>query len=1290
MDTIEQIKALGFDRHLSVIANAGSGKTRVLVKRFVNILLYHNIFSKNTPRLKTSEIVAITFTRKAASEMRSKIVIMLEKEIQQTAERDKLEKLFRIREELSNARISTIHSFCSALLREFPVESDVNPAFSEITAAQLNRIKKEAILSVFEDRLESKERIQKEQIEKLLLFFGRKQLEELISLLLNKIELFESLKMFYEMTVEEIINRPLSLFAKKYIPAIRDSVSGIVYLFKECYNVFNEKQRIILDGFLSTAEKLSNIINTGSKNSIDYLLRIYALLTEINGLVFTKSGSILSKIKKNTIDTQAAKTIEQYWENCTKLFGFFESLNEAGSEKDVIESAWALIDITEEIIARIDDEKAELTALDFGDMIIKISRLLDNPEAATKIRKKIKYLLVDEFQDTDKLQYSIITKLLPELANHELLNTIDKNYFINLFIVGDPKQSIYGFRNADVRVFRKAAEEIFRLNTALRQLGMVPQNMSSFVAAGEEQYKITGYDYSSEETRGKLSLTSTFRLQPVIAAFINKVCGNVMNDVDSEYEVGYSEFVCSRNTTDDALTQEYNSGRLALLIKIEDKNEKGTGNNDSGEDDEPTETEINNEAELLVRHLGNFIDGGAIIEEDGIETEVSYRDIAILARNRNRFADLENALLRHGIPYVLHSGRGFMKSQEVTDIVAFLNFLDNPSDNISLATVLRSPFFHFPDSLLFMVSQHQSGKYLWDKLKSFTGSFQDITGINEDLKGEYLEIIGRTLDILEGIFFELPSMPVTQVINAILEKTARFGTISDESKRDVIEYNINQLLEMARDFEKRSFSGFFDFVDELNFLMQFGIGENETAELTGADSVNIMTIHASKGLEFPVVYFFDSNAGKNRQDTYFISENYGFQFKSSIVRETEDGARALTGIVTPSFVMAKLENNEQQAAEDKRLLYVALSRARDYLFISGTVTISQMDKGLPNSFLGLIAQGLGAAPAGIFGKPLLVSQDILMNINGNITKKKINYNIGVYSEIERVFDSKVKPTQSDSGRMKLEGEIPFVIGGETYSPTALMQFFSEKGNYLKKYILSLRDDDDTQVSKSLDDELTEPDNTETEGTIPGIAIHGILERAAEWLGSSSSIDYAQLNSTAEYVLRQIQAAGHEENLMKRVIKECVNVAGTKLIRAHAGELLAARKEWELNMPVGDDFLKCIIDAAPLIDCNIEIWDWKTNRVDSPESKQELARHYELQMKIYCFLVSRINPGQQAYKARLLFTRLAAENAPDEAWTHTYTWTGTELQDYDKELEEYINKIKYEFFFKQTPPKVVDF
>ncbi len=1277
MDTNEQINAMAFDRHMSVMANAGSGKTRVLVNRFVNILLSHNLYGKPQERLKTSEIVAITFTRKAAAEMRAKIIRMIEEEIGNVTQRDKLEKLYRIREELSNARVSTIHSFCSALLREFPIEADVNPAFIEIPTAQLNRIRKESILFVLEDWLESSEPGKKENAEKLLLIFGRNDLENMIGILLDKFELFNTLKDFYTKSDEAILSNTVARFVEKYLPAIKESVSGI-YGAVSGFDMSGARDKLKNDHsvILGSLEKLLRFLIAPDEKDLEFLKKLYSFLQLIRESLFTKSGS-LAAVWKKVADDKSVTLVNESWKKCSGLSEFFEALEMADYDSEISRTARVLLGLTEDIKERIDAEKAEMTGLDFGDMIVKVHRLLDNSETAGKIRKRIRYLLVDEFQDTDNIQYEIIRKLVPGLTSPEEAH--GGSLPVNLFIVGDTKQSIYGFRNADIRVFETATKEISRLNGFLLKNGSVTDRIQYFQKDGNGGYRIAASETTPEETEGRLKLTATFRLQPAIAAFINSVCRNIMTGKESEFDVKYTDFVCGRNTSGEALTAEFNKNRIGFIIRIaagknDDQDCAADENETEGQDLAGAAQEAD-EAELLAGHIRRIMAEGRTVEDEGIMRRIEYRDIAILARTRSKFQSLENALIKNRIPYILHSGRGYLNSQEVTDLTAFLNFINDQSDDVSLVTILRSPFFSLTDASLLELSANRKGKTYWEKLSAIAEEWKQ-AGREETENGQdENNVVCRARDTIGDILEQAPVLQLSQLINAILDKTGRYGTINNENKRDVVEHNINCFMDLARDYEQRSFTGFYDFIEEVNFMRKYSLNDTEPADISDANSVNIMTIHASKGLEFPVVYFYDTASRKGQSDRYFLSDAYGFRFKANINSLSATGRSVKVRVSTPSYVMAKFENDEKNSAEDKRLLYVALSRARDYLFITGTVSETKAGLGSLGIYLKLIMDGLGWDPEILRDGTASIPEAIRVLKDGTITDGRIDCSVEVVNEIGPIDIPEPAEQAGQAARPALDGEIPFIIGEETVSPSAIMMYRTDPWDYVRKYVLGMEPTEEAFTGpESSEDES--PKEDPAEGTIAGTAIHAVMEKVSAWLDDDGNVDTLKLTALAASVTDSVAAAGGRTELRERIITECGNACRTKLLTKYRHNLLTGNKEWELHLPVGDDFLKCIIDAAVEVDGNIEVWDWKTNRVDAADAKQQLGSHYEVQMKTYCYLMMKARPGQSSYKAKLLFTRLAKEGAEDEDWTWQFAWTPEQLDEFGNELVSYIDRIKY--------------
>ena len=853
MDTREQQSAQCMDRHLSVTANAGSGKTRVLVQRFVNILL-HGHELPAVSRIKPSEIVAITFTRKAASEMLAKVVKKVEAVIAETKDRKSLEKLRIIREGLTYARISTIHSFCSRLLRDYPIEAAVSPNFIDISEAELLAIKRDAILSVLEDRLESDNLSQKAKTDKLFNLFTRQKVEGILAEILNNSLMMDKLCDFYDRDFKDYILYRNNILCSGIYPEIEGllKVVGklVSYIDTSSLKGKNgEKVKAAINVFFDAKVKTADLLSIEeNKYDTKILAKIFGILGNVFEGFFTKPGTVLALIYKLIDNDDIVAEANKYSSFIKHISLLTEALKYDEYEAELFELAGTLFDIALEINELIEEEKEVRNGLYFDDMLKKTHSLLQSQEVCDKVRQKIKFLLVDEFQDTDDLQYDIIRQLVPGLKNDGSQILRDD---INLFIVGDAKQSIYGFRNADVRVFAKAGRDIAEANSYLLSQNMLTEKM--IVPDNEKSELVKISPDSDEIKKGNLKLSSTFRLQPAIAAFTNKVCGKIMAQRESSYDVEYNDFVCARNVDglENGSNLDASHGSVSLLLNLVD-----------GEEENPR-----SEAELLANHILKLLadDSEMRIEDAEGSRKVNYNDIAILAPTRTRFTQLSEAFQKKNIPYIIHSGSGFYKSQEVTDFLSFLNFLYDRHNDIALLATLKAPFFGLNDAEILTVSNTRDADSFWDKLGKYC-------------EGEPGEKIKRAYGLLTKFNAVATKLPISGLIVKIIEDTGYYGAIEAKPGRTQIEANIEKFLSHARDYANQPFKDFYDFVDELNFIAENTLNESEAADISTEDAVNIMTIHSSKGLEFPVVILYNLNSKGRGDSTTKITEDFGISF----------------------------------------------------------------------------------------------------------------------------------------------------------------------------------------------------------------------------------------------------------------------------------------------------------------------------------------------------------------------------------------------------------------------------
>jgi len=506
-------------------------------------------------------------------------------------------------------------------------------------------------------------------------------------------------------------------------------------------------------------------------------------------------------------------------------------------------------------------DKAQLGVLDFEDLQIKTRNLLrDHSGIREHYRKNFATLLVDEHQDTDPLQMEII----------ELLAGGEEG---RIFVVGDDKQSIYGFRGADVTVFRD-----YRAKTAKNGGGCL------------------------------ISLKTNFRSQEEILRFINHLFGRIFPSGNETIPFeGLDPFRKS-------LPNEHFIESCLIAAAKEEKK---------------TAEEIRQEeAAALALRIRSMVDKGEkrILSDDGEPRAVQFGDIALLFRAMTDVRIYEDALLQYGIPFTVVSGGGFFKKQEVLDILNFLRLLLNPENDEALAALLRSPAAGVRDDTLYFMTRGRT-------LSSGLTVAEALDGIDDSEKA----ILIRTRKLLEDFRHIKNRVEIPELIGGFLDRTG-YGAalLADPVYGRQRHANLQKLMDMGRDFSAGPFFGPADFIDYIDELMDRETREGESpVEEEGEDTVKILSIHKAKGLEFPVVILPDlgRNAGGRGSGFVAVDRHLGIGIK------IPDG----TGGWCSGFLRKRIEETreKEEIEEGKRLFYVAATRARDFLVLSGQVKRSK-------------------------------------------------------------------------------------------------------------------------------------------------------------------------------------------------------------------------------------------------------------------------------------------------------------------------------------------------------------
>jgi ATP-dependent helicase/nuclease subunit A len=630
--TPHQNKALNYKKHISLTANAGSGKTFVLSKRYLEIAVNENLPLRN--------IAAITFTDKAAGELYQKIAKEIDSRIKSAEEKKLIEQLEMIRRQLVSANISTIHSFCIDILREHPVEAGIDANFTPIDEIFADELIELSVEEVIKSSLENSS--DEDKLKSLIRLFSSKSIlsREIASSIKHRRNLLSLAANIYNLPAEKIANHFYETFLLITEKILNDSVGDFIKAALKINSAvlnYSPRNPIAIDvkQILSNLEKKQNIEN------------VLTLLGNLRDKMLIKSGTVAVKGYLNRENSNILRQECSFVEEFLDKLRYFEiPFNHSQIEIELANFGRIFIYFFNKTLELYSEKKKEAGYLDYEDILLFTQNILQNEDVKKSLSEKFKYIMVDEYQDTNELQYNIFLPILDHLKKG------------NLFVVGDEKQSIYMFRDAELEIFNKTKDEII-------------------VSAGKESL---------------LSLPDSFRMAPNLCLFINALFKNLFHNPNPLFnEVEHSDVVCAR--------EDNINGNVELLL-AESKED---------EDEEIAEADLLTERILKLKNY------------DSTETKINWGDIAILCRKRKSFIELEKSFIRKNIPYAIIGGKGFYQRQSIYDIYNYFSFLLDQNDDTALVGILRSPFFSISDSEIFEISLEQKLNY-WEKLKSYSSN----------------------------------------------------------------------------------------------------------------------------------------------------------------------------------------------------------------------------------------------------------------------------------------------------------------------------------------------------------------------------------------------------------------------------------------------------------------------------------------------------------------------------------------------------------------------------------------
>jgi len=813
--TEEQQTAINdLDNDIVLGAGAGSGKTRVLVSRFINLL--------REKRADVDQIMALTFTKKAAAEMQERI---REEITNQEEKADKfIEKKYWYEQKLNlnSAMISTFHSFAANILRQYPVISKVDPEFQVLEENEAAELLDETIDEIIEKGLNE----EKENVMHLVRTYSLYTLADKL-----KSIYFEMRK--GNLAVDELINSTFQSLKEAKVERDHEK-QKLINEVELLINVFKEE-----GATGKSKEKMQDLIAEWPELK-EKILKVQRIDQEIFNDIVGIKDIIKGRLSNNLNDR--AKEIKDLVKS--KDFKSYFIIEEA--EKIIR----PLTEVIEEIETLYSNKKESNSYLDFYDLQDKLIKILKtNPALTENLNEQYKYIMVDEFQDNNPVQEKIIEEL-------------GKNENINIFLVGDPKQSIYRFRGADVRVFNRQKDEI------------------------------TNRD-------GKIyKLSKNFRSRPSILRFVNFLFEQILeNDPGIDYQ-RLSSF--RKEEADD----------IELNLIAEDEFEEKLNSEELRE----------LEAEYLAERVSEMIDNeNYLIEEDNKKRKIEPGDISFLFQALSNVELYENALLKRNISVNVVNGRGFYDQQVVLDIINLIKVIENNYRDFELVGLLRSPFCGLNDNELYKINIRKNN-HLWNYL--IQNEFKDFPEDKKKNIKKFLELIktARNLKDVKNPYL---------LIKEVIEKSNYKESLKANNNYKQKWANLNKVLAQIKNIyleQNCSLKEVLEFYQK-NKENETREGQAEVKSKEGA--VQLMSVHQSKGLEFPVVVIPDIQRGlihHNSIPDILIDNKAGLGLKISTEQES---------LGTPLYNRLKEAEKEMELYEKIRLLYVAMTRAEDKLILSG-------------------------------------------------------------------------------------------------------------------------------------------------------------------------------------------------------------------------------------------------------------------------------------------------------------------------------------------------------------------
>ena len=869
---------------LLVAAAAGSGKTAVLVERIITRLR-----DMENP-LSVQELMVVTFTKAAAAEMSARIGVALAKAMESTDDKVLQARLERQLNLLPSAHISTLHSFCQWVIRSYFYKLDIPPTARIGNEAEMALLKQEVLENLLKEAYEHNT-------------YGIFDLSDFFSDDKSDAGLQDKVLSLYEFAMSQSnpdgwMRHAVEPYKAAQEQDLRDTLWG---------RAMWDDQQAEIDRIADRIEQMEPLLESpvGPKKWDKVYQEQLAALAQLKGAqtwsdmvdvcrnldTFTKASftSLGKALEKGEVDGALADEFKSLGsQNKDSLKGMKNGLfhvDEAVLQqqfKDQYPLIHNLVELTIAFHKAYDEAKKEQGIMDFSDLEHLCLALLVEPgteddpqpsEVALELQDTFKEIMVDEYQDTNGVQETIIN----------LISRVD-----NRFYVGDVKQAIYSFRMADSSLFMN---------------------------------KYNTYGLMNDAVERRIDLAKNFRSHENILTTTNFIFYQIMTQEAAELDYGEKESLIPGRIVEDA-PSDWVGGAVELhLLDTSDTNRSDESDGDSeAAGDEPE----NNERELdfIIQKIKELHASKKQVQNaDGSFRQIQWRDFAVLRRSLAGWGTRAVAAMRQaGIPAVVNERDGYFEAQEIQLLLSLLQIIDNPEQDLPMAAVLHSGLVGLDANELGALRLTGDGS-LWSVMPLYAEQAQDERLLQFIVHIERWRTLSRCHGVADLLWDIYETLDYVNYVGAMPNGLVRRA-------------NVMALYERAKGFESSGFRGLFRFLRFVESLRDSNQDMAVANVVTEADDVvRLMTIHKSKGLEFPVVFLSGVQKKFNTMD-----------FNSSLLVD-KNGGIGLKGyypdirVSYPSmpWLYCKSIKSDAMKAEEQRILYVALTRARDKLFLTGYI-----------------------------------------------------------------------------------------------------------------------------------------------------------------------------------------------------------------------------------------------------------------------------------------------------------------------------------------------------------------